>query len=203
MTPTEADSVIAAIKARLTRLAWAPEVWADFRAAMLRVKIDDTQGVAVVSEVILTNKTVPSPAHFLEGFKAAQGEKPQTCSPAVPGDGYRGENWHPRAWGIVRGWTWMRAEENWDKLPALMEEFSRASGWLPNWEAIIAPNPPGPFTNEEIQELGLWVNGRTKKSNPRGSFDQWAEKQREDQARRVRLITELRKQIARKAIGKE
>lgn len=203
MTPTQADTVIAGIRARLTRLAWSPEVWDDFREAMLRVKINDRQGMAAVSNVVMTVKGVPAPAHFIEAFKSAQGEKPQTCSPATPESGYRGEFWHPRGWAIVRGWMWMRREENWDKLPALMEEFSRASGWLPNWEAIIAPNPPGPFTNEEIQELGLWVNGRTKKSNPRGSFDQWAEKQREDQARRVRLITELRKQIARKAIGKE
>lgn len=197
MTPTEADSVIAAIKARLTRLAWAPEVWADFRAAMLRVKIDDTQGVAVVSEVILTNKTVPSPAHFLEGFKAAQGEKPQTCSPAVPGDGYRGENWHPRAWGIVRGWTWMRAEENWDKLPAMLAEYAREFGVdAPDWEAIIAPDAHERFSNGAIENLGLWINRRTRKTHARGSFDLWAAKQREAQERRVRVIRALREQVA-------
>lgn len=192
MTPTQADNVIAAIKARLTRLAWAPEVWADFRAAMLRTKIDDAQGCAVVSEVILTNKTVPSPAHFLEGFKAAQGEKPQTCSPAVPGDGYRGENWHPRAWGIVRGWTWMRAEENWPKMPALMAEYRTEFGVDVDWEAIIAPNAHERFSSGFIENLGLWVNRKTRKDNPRGSYDLWAAKQRADQERRVRIIAQLR-----------
>ena len=195
MTPTQADTVITAIKARLTRLAWTPEVWADFRAAMLRTKIDDAQGCAVVSDVILTNKTVPSPAHFLEGFKAAQGEKPQTCSPVVPGDDYRGENWHPRAWGIVRGWTWMRAEENWPKLPGLLAEYRAEYGVDVDWEAIIAPNAHERFSSGFIENLGLWVNRRTRKDNPRGSFDQWAAKQREDQERRVRIIERLRKAL--------
>ena len=126
MTPTQADTVIAGIRARLTRLAWSPEVWDDFREAMLRVKINDRQGMAAVSNVVMTVKGVPAPAHFIEAFKSAQGEKPQTCSPATPESGYRGEFWHPRGWAIVRGWMWMRREENWDKLPALMEEFSRA-----------------------------------------------------------------------------
>lgn len=196
MTPTQADSVIAAIRARLTRLAWTPEVWADFRAAMLRVRIDDAQGVAVVAEVILSSKTVPTPAHFLEGFKAAQGERPQTCSPATEASGYRGEFWHPQGWAVVRGWMWLRAEENLDKLPALLAEYNREFGADVDWEDLIAPGAHERYTSGFVQNLGLWVNARTRKENPRGSFDLYAMKQREAQERRVRIIARLRAGVA-------
>lgn len=192
MTPTQADTVIAAIRARLTRLAWTPEVWADFRGAMIRTKIDDAQGVAVVSEVILTSKTVPSPAHFLEGFKTAQGEKPQTCSPATEASGYRGEFWHPRGWAIARGWLWMRAEGNLEQLPALLDEYGREFGVDVDWEEVIAPDAHERFSSGFIESLGLWINAKTRKQNPRGSFDLWAAKQREAQERRVRVIAQLR-----------
>lgn len=195
MTPTQTDAVIAAIRTRYTRLAWSPEVWADFRAAMLKIRIDEAQGVAAVANVVLTTKTVPGPAHFLEAFKTAQGER-QATAPARAAETPGPANWHPRAWSIVRGWQWLWDEKNWPEVPAMLQRFAERSGWLPSWEVAIDPLRVGEFTSAEIAELGLWVRGQTRQVM-KTERDIWAESQREAQARRVWIIAELRKQAAR------
>ena len=197
MTPTEADAVIAAIKARRPG-QWPPEMWDDFRAAMIRIRIDADQGIAAAVNVILTSKFPPTPAHYLEAFVAAQGlPHPTTGSPRIDDEGYRGEFWHPKGWAIVLGWKWAWDEKNWPTLVEAMPEFAEQSGWMPNWETVIDPARVNDFTPAECVELGLFLRSKAGRRVERSTFDKWAADQRAAQERRVKVIAELRAKAGR------
>ncbi len=199
MTPTEADSVIEAIRARRP-FQWSPEMLADFRAAMLKFRIDGEQGRAAAINVILTSKFPPTPAHYLEAFAAAQGlPQATTGSPRAQSEGFRGADWHPRGWAIVLAWKWAWDEKNWPVVAQWMPEFAETSGWMPNWECVIDPNRAGDFTSREVEQLGLWMRERIGRKPPSSTGDLWAERQREIQARRVKTIAELRAKQGAKA----
>lgn len=192
MTPTEADRVIDGIRARLPRLTWEPVVWADFRAMMLKIRIDSEQGLACVSSVVMTIKGIPMPAHFIDAFKAAQGEG----SRQLAEEPRKELPYHPRVGAAIAGWWWAWKQGNWEAVVDSLPVFRRKYGWLPDWEAVIDPLRAGEFSHEQCEQLGLWFDGLRgpRAVKPRRGDDWWAS-QREVQASKVAAVAKLRKRV--------
>jgi hypothetical protein len=198
MTPLEADRVIAAITARLTRLTWTPEVWADFREAMIRVKIDGEQGVAAVKNLLLGMKVAPTPAHFLEAFRAAQPVKagPTTAAPTT---GERGEFFAPGALRIVAGWQWAWQSPAWPIIIDSLPLFERTHGWAVPWEELIdslkAQGLVSRLSNEQVKDLGLWLYDLKPKARTleREGVGKWERDQQAKAAWKSKALADLRK----------
>lgn len=80
MTPTQVQTVLDAIFARRQALrdVWSPELVDDLRREMARLNIDSDQGIAAAAHVILHHKSQPTPGHFLEAFKNAEGQRQES-----------------------------------------------------------------------------------------------------------------------------
>lgn len=195
MTPSEADSVIAAIKARRPA-QWPEAMWTDFRTAMIRIRITGEQGIAAAVSVILTAKFPPTPAHYLEAFMAAQGEV--AAQRRVEVEQPKNLAYHPRVGAVINGFMWAWKPANWDAVVDSMPIFERAHGWRPDWEAIVDPLAAAEtFDHRQCEQIGLWLadlrGPRPAAITRRSAWDDDVAARKAAQAQRVARIAELRK----------
>lgn len=200
MTNAEIDNVFTAIRARLTRLAWSDVVWSDFRNELTRIRIDWAQAEALIGKVVINSKYTPTPAHFLEAFRAAQPVVTQFSPQPAQSKGFRGKFFHPRCWAIVRGWLWLRSPENLELVPQTLTDFGAASGWTPDIEDVLADDATERFETEWLVSMCLFVADKTAKARKAAPRNVWEEDQRRLQTRKLELIRQVKDMRARERV---